>query len=221
MKVSLKDIFLALAKDVPQADGTTIPNPHRTWKDVNPRLPASRIEVLGPPPTSGTRDAFVELAMEGGCKAFNWVKALKTQDKNAYKALCHTIREDGAFVEAGENDNLIVLKLDANPRAFGVFGFGFLDQNSDRIQGSIVDGVEPTFEAIGDGSYPVSRSLYFYVKKAHVNTVPGLRAYLKEFTSERAWGPEGYLSDKGLISMTDAERRSWSTSVNSLTNLAM
>ena len=221
MKVSLKDVFLALAKDVPLADGTTKPNPHRTWKDVNPRLPATRIEVLGPPPTSGTRDAFVELAMEGGCKSFKWVKALKKKNKKAYKSLCHTIREDGAFVEAGENDNLIVLKLDANPRAFGVFGFGFLDQNSDRIQGSLVNGVEPTFEAIGDGSYPVSRSLYFYVKKAHANSVPGLRAYLKEFTSERAWGSEGYLTDKGLIPMTDAERNTWSISVNALTNLAM
>ena len=221
MTVSLKDVFLALAKDIPLADGRTVANPHVTWKDVNPSLPATRIEVLGPPPTSGTRDAFVELAMEGGCKSFKWVKALKKKDKRAYKALCHTIREDGAFVEAGENDNLIVLKLDANPRAFGVFGFSFLDQNADRIQGSLVNGVEPTFEAIGDGSYPVSRSLYFYAKKAHVGSVPGLRAYLKEFTSERAWGPEGYLSEKGLIPMTEAERDTWSTSVNALTNLTM
>jgi phosphate transport system substrate-binding protein len=221
MNLTLRDLFLGLAKNVPTADGKTMANPYTTWQDVNPALPAHKIEVIGPPPTSGTRDAFVELAMEGGCKTFKWVKALKKSDKNAFKALCHTIREDGAFVEAGENDNLIVLKLDANPRAFGVFGFSFLDQNEDRIQGNLIDGVEPTFEAIGDGSYPVSRSLYFYVKKAHVGSIPGIHAFLREFTSEGAWGEEGYLADKGLIPMTDEERRDWSTRVRALTNLSM
>ena len=200
MKLSRTDIFLALAKEVPgDAEGELIENPYETWQDVNPDLPATKIEVLGPPPTSGTRDAFVELAMEGGCKATPWIAALKSSDKNKYKAICHTIREDGKFVEAGENDNLIVQKLQANPNAFGIFGFSFLDQNMEKVQGSFVDGVEPTFDAIADGDYPVSRPLFSYVKKAHVDVIPGLRGFLREFTSERAWGEEGYLSVRGLI----------------------
>ena len=207
MTLSREDIFLALAKEVPgESDGELIENPYTTWADVNPELPAIRIEVLGPPPTSGTRDAFVELAMEGGCKATHWIGELKSSDKNRYKAICHTIREDGAFVEAGENDNLIVQKLQANPNAFGIFGFSFLDQNMEKVKGSLIDGVAPTFDAIANGDYPVSRPLYFYAKKAHVDVIPGLRGYLREFTSERAWGEEGYLSDRGLIPMPDAER---------------
>jgi phosphate transport system substrate-binding protein len=218
MKLTRKDIFLALAKNVPDPEGgeKTIPNPNKTWKDVNPALPNTKIEVLGPPPTSGTRDAFVELAMEGGAKSFDWIKAMKKKDKNAYKALCHTIREDGAYIEAGENDNLIVQKLEANPDAVGIFGFSFLDQNADKIQGSVMDGVAPTFEAIADGEYPVSRPLFFYVKKAHVDTIPGIREYLNEFTSEKAWGPDGYLSEKGMIPMPDAERKSFRDNVKDL-----
>ncbi|RMF09312.1 MAG: phosphate ABC transporter substrate-binding protein, partial [Alphaproteobacteria bacterium] len=184
-------------------------------------LPNKKIEVLGPPPTSGTRDAFVELAMEGGCKTFPAIKALKKTDKKAYKAICHSIREDGAYVEAGENDNLIVQKLEANPDAFGVFGFSFLDQNADKVQGSLIDGQEPTFENIAQGAYPVSRSLYFYVKKAHVDAVPGIREYLAEFTSERAWGDYGYLTDKGLIPMPETERAKYAEAVRNLTNLEL
>ncbi|MDX1506902.1 MAG: PstS family phosphate ABC transporter substrate-binding protein [Woeseiaceae bacterium] len=220
--VSRADIFLALAKEVPgKADGQLIPNPYQTWQDVNPDLPAVKIEVLGPPPTSGTRDAFVELAMEGGCKSIGWIKALKDSDSNRYKSICHTIREDGAFVEAGENDNLIVQKLQANPDAFGIFGFSFLDQNSEKVKGAKIDGVVPTFEAIADGDYPVSRPLYFYAKKAHVDVIPGLRGYLREFTSERAWGEEGYLSDRGLIPMPDDERRQVAADVRDLNTLRL
>lgn len=221
MELGLKDIFLALAKNVPDGNGGTVENPYRTWKDVNPRLPDTKIEVMGPPPTSGTRDAFVELAMEGGCKKFGWIKELKSSDKTAYKTLCHTIREDDGFVEAGENDNLIVQKLNANPSAFGIFGFSFLDQNADSVQGSIVDGKPPTFENIADGSYPVSRSLYFYAKKDNVGVVPGIVEYLSEFTSERASGPDGYLAEKGLIPMNDAERNMWKTSVANLEPLSL
>ncbi len=220
-KMTLGDIFLALAKDVPDGEGKTKPNPYKTWKDVNPDLPDIKIEVLGPPPTSGTRDAFVELAMEGGCKTVDWIKALKKSDKNAYKALCHTIREDGAFLEAGENDNLIVKKLDANPNALGIFGFSFLDQNADLVQGSIIDGEAPEFEMIADGSYPISRSLYFYVKKAHIGKIPGLKEYLAEFTSDAATGPEGYLAEKGLIPMSDEEAAEWKAKVDGLQNLSM
>jgi len=198
-----KDIFLALAKDVPDPKGgdKLVANPYKTWKEVNGALPDTKIEVLGPPPTSGTRDAFAELAMEKGCKKFDFIKAMKKTDKKKYKGICHGVREDGAYIEAGENDNLIVQKLEANPKALGVFGFSFLDQNSDKIQGSKIDGVAPTFETIASGEYPVSRPLFFYVKKAHVDKVPGIQEYIAEFTSEQAWGDEGYLTDKGLIPM--------------------
>jgi phosphate transport system substrate-binding protein len=221
-KLSRKDIFLALAKDVPSGNvaGKTMPNPNKTWKDVNSSLPDIKIEVLGPPPTSGTRDAFVELAMEGGAKKFAWIADLKGQDKKAYKALCHTIREDGAYIEAGENDNLIVQKLDTNPDALGIFGFSFLDQNADKLQGALVDGIAPEFETIANGSYPVSRPLFFYVKKAHVDSIPGIREFLAEFTSEKAWGDEGYLTDKGLIPMPEAERKQFRQAVENLTPLS-
>lgn len=222
-KLTRKDLYLALAANVPNPDGsnTLINNPYKTWKDVNSSLPSIAIEVLGPPPTSGTRDAFVELAMEGGAKKFAFIKAMKKTDKKKYKAVCHTIREDGAYIEAGENDNLIVQKLEANPNALGIFGFSFLDQNTDKIQGSYIDGVEPTFDAIADGSYPVSRPLFFYVKKAHVDKIPGMRGYLKEFTSEKAWGDEGYLTDKGLIPMPAAERKQYADAVSLLIPLSL
>lgn len=221
LKLSLKDVFLALAKNVPNGNGDLKANPYKTWNDVNASLPKVNIEVMGPPPTSGTRDAFVELAMEGGCKKFTWVKALKKTDKGAYKALCHTIREDGAFVEAGENDNLIVQKLGANPDAFGIFGFSFLGQNAGSLQGSIVNGKAPTFGNISDGSYPVSRSLYFYVKKDNVSKVPGIKEYLGEFMSDRASGADGYLAEKGLIPMSDDEHAKWKTSVAALETITL
>ena len=208
LTLTRKDLFLALAKEVPNPDGseTLVPNPYTTWKDVNASLPAVKIEVLGPPPTSGTRDAFAELAMEGGCKKFDWIKAMKKSDKSKYKATCHTVREDGFYVEAGENDNLIVQKLDNNPNALGIFGFSFLEQNDDKVQGSIVEGKMPEFETIADGSYPISRPLYFYVKKAHIGSIPGIQDFLVEFTSENAMGEDGYLLDKGLIPLSDDER---------------
>jgi phosphate transport system substrate-binding protein len=221
IELSLRDIYLALTKDVPMKDGKTQPNPYETWDQVNPDLPAVKIEVLGPPPTSGTRDAFAELAMEAGCQTFDWVKAMKKSDKLAYKSLCHTIRADGAYIEAGENDNLIVQKLNANPAAFGVFGYSFLEQNSDLVQGSIIEGVAPEFEEIADGNYPIARSLYFYVKKSHVGVVPGMAEFLAEFTSEDAWGEEGYLTDKGLIPLSEEERQQWADKINNLNPLSM
>jgi len=222
-KLTRKDIFLALAREVPDPAGgeRLVANPYRTWKQVNASLPDTKIEVLGPPPTSGTRDAFAELALEGGCKQFGWIKAMKSVDKKAYKRVCHTVREDGAYIEAGENDNLIVQKLEANPKALGVFGFSFLDQNTDKLQGSIIDGVAPEFEKIADKSYPVSRPLYFYVKKAHIGNVAGIKEYLAEFTSEKAWGADGYLADKGLIPMSSEERKKFLADVHNLTNLKM
>lgn len=222
-QLTRKDLFLALAKDVPNPKGgdELVPNPYKTWKDVNSELPAIAIEVLGPPPTSGTRDAFVELAMEGGCKSFDFIKAMKKTDGKAYKSTCHTVREDGAYIEAGENDNLIVQKLEANPQSLGIFGFSFLDQNADKVQGSLVDGQAPTFENIADGKYPVSRPLYFYVKKAHVGVIPGMAEFLGEFTSERAFGEEGYLSEKGLIPAPAEERAKFAADAKNLTSLVL
>ncbi|MBU0483137.1 MAG: substrate-binding domain-containing protein [Proteobacteria bacterium] len=218
MEISRKEIFLALAKEVPDPGGAekVVPNPYKTWQEINPALPAVKIEVLGPPPTSGTRDAFTELAMEGGAKTFPWIKALEKKDKNEYKKICNTVREDGGYVEAGENDNLIIQKLEANPRAFGVFGFSYLDQNIDKIQGSVVDGKQPTFEAIADGEYKLARPLYFYVKKDHVSVIPGMTEFLSAFSSEGAWGPDGYLADKGLIPMPTAERKAFAADVQNL-----
>lgn len=223
LKLTRKDIFLALAKEVPDAKnpGKLTPNPYKTWKDVNASLPDVKIEVLGPPPTSGTRDAFVELAMEGGAKNFDFIKAMRKTDKKTYKKVCHTVREDGAYVEAGENDNLIVQKLQANKNAVGIFGFSFLDQNSDVLQGSFIEDTAPTFDAIADGKYPVSRPLFFYVKKAHVDVIPGMKGYLAEFTSEKAWGAEGYLADKGMIPMPDAERKKFADDVKTLKTIKM
>ncbi len=221
MNLTLRDVFLALAKNVPDGNGGTIANPYQTWADVNPDLPDIKIEVMGPPPTSGTRDAFVELAMEGGCKTFDWIAALKKTDKGAYKALCHTLREDGAYIEAGENDNLIVQKLVANPNALGVFGYSYLEENSDKVQGATINGVAPEFDAISSGEYPVSRSLYFYMKNAHVDQVPGMREYVAEFTDEDTWGEYGYLVEKGLIPMSEEERAKYAEDAKNLTPLKL
>ncbi|PCJ39268.1 MAG: phosphate ABC transporter substrate-binding protein [Alphaproteobacteria bacterium] len=217
--LSLRDIWTALAAKVP-VNGEMVANPNKYWSDVNTNLPHIKIEVLGPPPTSGTRDAFAELAMEGGCKTYPDIKAMKKKNKKQYKIICHTIREDGAYIEAGENDNLIVGKLKANPDAFGVFGYSFLDQNSDVIQGSIIKGKEPTFENISNGSYPISRSLYFYVKKAHVDKTPGIREYLAEFTSDNAMGEYGYLTEKGLIPMPAADLKKMREHAKNLVTLS-
>ena len=222
-KLSRKDIFLALAKEVPATDGSErlIENPYQRWSDINPVLPNTKIEVLGPPPTSGTRDAFAELALEGGCKQIGFIATMKNTDKKRYKQVCHTIREDGAYIEAGENDNLIVQKLHANPAALGVFGFSFLDQNLDKVQGSLVDGIAPEFDAISAGKYPVSRSLYFYVKKAHIGQTPGMAEFLTEWSKESTWGNEGYLTERGLIPMPAVERRQFTHDIKNLTPMKM
>ena len=222
VQLTLRHLFLALAKQVPEGNqegGKLVDNPNQTWADVDPALPDIAIEVLGPPPTSGTRDAFNELAIEGGCKTFPELKATKTEDKKLYKAICRGIREDGAYIEAGENDNLIVQKLAENPNAFGVFGFSFLDQNRDTVKGASIDGVPPEFENIAARAYPVSRPLYFYVKKAHVGVFPGIREYIAAFTSADAWGDEGYLADRGLIPLPTDERGKFRDDAVNLTAL--
>jgi len=201
LKLTRKDVYLALARNVPDPANPAllVPNPYTTWKDVNSALPATKIEVLGPPPTSGTRDSFVELYLEAGCRHFAWLEALRAQDEPRFKRACGTVREDGAYVEAGENDNLIVQKVNANPSAIGIFGYSFLEENLDKLKGTVVDGVTPTYESIASGKYPASRPLFIYVKKAHVNVIPGIAEFVDEYISEKALGEDGYLADKGLI----------------------
>lgn len=215
-KLTRRDLFLALAKEVPETTGGNmdgvmgtlklIPNPYKTWKEVNAELPDEPIEVLGPPPTSGTRDAFVELVMHVGCKEFPAIKKMEKEDEKQFKAVCGNMREDGKYIEAGENDNLIVQKLQANPKAVGIFGFSFLEQNADKVKDSSIEGVDITFENIASGKYSVSRPLYLYVKKEHVGTVKGIEEFVAELTSDAAWGDTGYLAEKGMIPMPEAER---------------
>jgi phosphate transport system substrate-binding protein len=216
-ELTRKQIFMALAKQVP-VDGKLVDNPYTKWSQIDPSLPDVEIEVLGPPPTSGTRDAFVELVMREGAEQFPMLEAL---EKKPFRAVSDSMREDGRFVEAGENDNLIVQKLEANPAALGIFGFSFLDQNADKVHGSVVDGTAPSFDAIADGSYPVSRSLFFYMKNAHVGVIPGMKEYVAEFTSEKAAGQEGYLTDKGLIPLPTADLEGYRTAGENLTNLSL
>jgi len=221
LTLSRRQLFLALAQRVPTGDGNqVVANPNSRWSDIDETLPDLPIEVLGPPPTSGTRDAFARLVLEEGCRSWPWIVSLEASDPGRYFSLCHSIREDGAYVEAGENDNLIVQKLQSNPAAFGILGFSFLDQNAESIKGARIDGEIPTFESISDLSYPVSRPLYFYVKKSHVPAIPGLREYLAEFTSERAWGDDGYLSYRGLVPLPPEERSLMAARVVELTPLA-
>ena len=194
--LTLEEIFLALAAKVPGKDGQLIDNPNKNWSDVDSSLPNKPIRVMGPPPTSGTRDAFVEIAMEGGCKKFDITKEMS---KNEKKEFCESIREDGAFIEAGENDNLIVQKLTSDTSSYGIFGYSFLEENAGKIQAAHIDGVEPTYDNIASDKYPLSRSLWFYVKKQHMGVIPGMQEYLNEFFSPRAMGKNGYLKDVGLI----------------------
>lgn len=201
-----RDVYLALAKTVP-VNGQMVPNPYKTWRDVNPKLPNVKIEVLGPPPTSGTRDSFHELYMEAGCELEN-------------KKQCHAIREDGVYVEAGENDNLIAQKLAANPNALGIFGYSFLEENLDKLKGLKIEGVAPSFETISSGSFPASRPLYVYVKKAHIGTIPGLREFAEEYVSNRALGEEGYLSERGLVTLDKTELAKTRSDVKALKNFS-
>lgn len=208
--LTVDQIFKALAEKLPR-NGQLADNPNVAWSDIDADLPQEKIEVLGPPPTSGTRDAFEELVMEPGCNA------LVEADKDA----CTVIRRDGSFVEAGENDDLIVGALEANPVTIGIFGYSFLMTNSDQIQSASVEGVEPTFENIASGSYPVSRPLFFYIKKEHVGLIPGIEQYVAAFTDEAAWGEEGYLAGKGLIPLAPEVRRRQSEEAKALTALQL
>lgn len=196
-----QQLFLALAKDVPDKDGKLVPNPYKLWSDIDPSLPATKIEVLGPPPTSGTRDSFAELVMEAGAVKFPALEEMKKADAKAFEKVWKSIREDGAYVEAGENDNLIVQKLQANPDALGIFGYSFLEQNGGTIKDIEIDGVKASYETIADSSYKVSRPLFIYAKKQHIADVPGMKEFIAEYVSEKALGEDGYLAEKGLVTL--------------------
>ena len=205
MKLTKQQIFMALAKQVPDKDGKLVDNPNKMWSDIDASLPKEKIEVLGPPPTSGTRDSFMELALEAGASKFKSLEDLKKSDAKAYEAVWKSIREDGAFVEAGENDNLIVQKLQANPAALGIFGYSFLEQNASTIKGTEIDGITPSYETIASGDYKMSRPLFIYAKRQNVGTVPGMAEFLAEYVSDKALGADGYLADKGLITLPEAD----------------
>ncbi|HHZ10712.1 MAG TPA: phosphate ABC transporter substrate-binding protein [Rhizobiales bacterium] len=198
MDLTEEQIFKALAAELPDGKGGFMPNPNKKWSDIDPSLPAFDIVAFGPPPTSGTRDAFVELLMHDGCKNLDGMADLKKADEKKWNEVCSRMRQDGPFVEAGENDNLIVQRIEADPNAIGIFGYSFLYENSDKLKGVKVNGVAPTFETISDGSYPVARPLFFYVKNAHRDVIPGLKEFLAEYVSDAALGPDGYLAERGL-----------------------
>lgn len=201
IKVTMAQVFLALAEQVPGADGKLVANPYKNWSDIDPSLPATKIEVLGPPPTSGTRDSFHELVMEAGAKQIAALKDLEKSDAKAFEKLWKSIRKDGAYVEAGENDNVIVQKLEANKNAFGIFGYSFLEENAAKLRGVALDGVAPDADTIANGSYKGARLLYVYFKKAHIGVIPGLDKFIAEYLSEKALGSDGYLARKGLVTL--------------------
>lgn len=210
----LRDLYLALAAKVPATAVNSkwdkkefIKNPFTHWNQINQALPAVKIKVLGPPPTSGTRDALQELAIEGGCKTYAFMATMKNKNHQKYKQLCRTIREDGHFVEMGENDNLIISKLMGDKSAFGIFGFSFLEQNADKVKGLTIDGKAITFDNIASGDYPISRPLYFYIKNSHRHKIKGLNEFIVEFVDEDTFGEEGYLVDKGLIPSSEEKRK--------------
>jgi phosphate transport system substrate-binding protein len=207
LKLTRRDLYLALAKQVPDPKNPKgmVANPYRSWNQINPALPPARIEVLGPPPTSGTRDAFLELVMQPGCETFDSLKAMKASDEKRFQQTCNSIREDGAYIEAGENDNLIAQKLQSNPGAVGIFGYSFLEENSGQLKGATIEGILPSFESIASGKYPVSRPLFVYAKPAHLGVIPGMAEFLAELVSPRSMGEEGYLADKGLVPLPPAE----------------
>jgi phosphate transport system substrate-binding protein len=214
-----QQVWLALARQVPR-NGQLVANPHQRWSDIDPSLPNIAIEVMGPPPTSGTRDAFVEMVLDFGCKDFAEIKAIA--DARARAQACAAIREDGKFIEAGENDNLIVQRLVAGQGvAIGIFGYSFLEENLDKLQAKHIDAVEPTFENISSGKYPVSRSMFVYVKNAHAGVIPGLREFVSEYVSDRSMGENGYLEKKGLIPLPKAEREKVRSNASNLTPMAM
>ena len=209
------DVYKALAAN-PYGKG---PNKAKTWKDVNPKLPAVKIAVIGPPPTSGTRDSFNDLYMVVGCEANPGMVALKKSDEAKYNVICKKVREDGAFIEGGENDNLIVQKIAANPNTLGVFGYSFLEENTDKIKDVPINGISPTYESISSFKFPASRPLFIYGKLQHMRAVKGMKEFLAEYTKESVWGPGGMLSKRGLVAEPTAVRAKYAAVAKNLTPL--
>ncbi|WP_439574425.1 substrate-binding domain-containing protein [Phreatobacter sp.] len=215
VQLTLEQIYLALAAKIPNAQGQLVDNPNRNWSDIAPNLPNARIEVIGPPPTSGTRDSFNEMALLGGCREHAKRRNVQISSRD-----CQQIRADGAFIEGGENDNIIVQRLVANPTAFGIFGYSNLEENHDKIQGARIGGVEPTVENIQNGKWPMSRSMFVYLKKNHIGIVPGLQDFINEYASEQAMGDDGYLEKKGLVPSPTADRARFRAAVTAATPMA-
>lgn len=206
-------IFLALTPRIAR-NGELIDNPYHNWSDIDPSLPDIKIAVYGPKHSSGTRDAIADLIMLEQCKTYPEYAAVYT-DKKQYKKACQMIREDNDhYIEVGEQDNVTVKKLIANPETLGFFGFSYYEQNDNIIQSSIIDGQKPTFESIANGTYPISRSLFIYVKQDHFPLIPGMQQFTEELVSEAALDPfDGYLALKGLISLPLAERDAMRTAI--------
>ena len=205
MKLTMEQVFLALAEQVPDKDGKLVANPNKSWSDIDKSLPSAKIEVLGPPPTSGTRDSFHELFMEVGAKKLAALADLQKRDAKAFEKVWKSIRKDGAYVEAGENDNVIVQKLEANKNAFGIFGYSFLEENTAKLKGVPIDGAEATYDNISSGKYKGARPLFVYVKKQHVGVIPGIDKFVAEYVSSKALSKDGYLARKGLVALPKGE----------------
>ena len=210
LDLSNAQLFAALASEV-EVDGEVVANPHQKWSDIDPALPDAEIRVFGPPPTSGTRDAFVELVMEEGCQEYQAIAAL---EEARMDEVCARMRQDGPFIEAGENDNLIVQRLQSDPTAYGIFGYSSLYENSDTLKAVSIDGIAPNEETIAAGEYAVSRPLFVYIKNAHRGVIPGLDDFVTEYVSEQAFGPGGYLTERGLIPLSDERREEIRTAVS-------
>lgn len=217
IRLTVAQVFLALAEKVPDNSGNLVSNPYRNWSDIDKTLPNIRIEVLGPPPTSGTRDSFHELFMEAGAEVV--LKELKKSNPKAFETAWKSLRKDGAYVEAGENDNVIVQKLLANPDAFGIFGFSFLDENTATLRGVAIDGADPTFDNISSGKYKGSRPLFVYIKKQHIGVIVGLREFAEEYVSARVIGENGYLSRKGLVALPKKDLTEVTNNVKNMISL--
>jgi phosphate transport system substrate-binding protein len=216
LNVTTRDIYMAIA-----ANPYGKPNRAKTWRDVNARLPSIPIRVYGPPPTSGTRDAITELLMTPACEANGSIKALKKSNEAKFKSVCTEVRKDGAYIEAGENDNLIVRKLETSPGHYGMFGYSFLEENSGTLRGATINGVVPTYDSIANFKYPGARPLYIYVKNPHAAAIPGIRQYVAEFAKESTWGRNGYLARRGLIASPDAVRQKSAQAARSLSPVAL
>ncbi len=216
--LTLTEIYLALGAQVP-VNGEWVDNPYTTWDEINPDFPATEILVLGPPPTSGTRDAFVELAMHAGCEELPYV-ADGGFDGDWVEENCSRMRTDGPFIEAGENDNLIVQRLNSDANAMGIFGYSFLYENLDTLKAVTVNGVAPEAATIASGEYPISRPLFFYIKNAHVGVIPNLAEFIEEYLSEESIGPGGYQAERGMVPLPDALRAEVQASVAALTPMA-